>query len=67
MYFVNGNLELTKPRLHTDDLDMLETHYQEVSLYYSFSKVFQLTYDIAWIYRERAKISKKLNYLLHRL
>lgn len=66
-HFVNGNLELTKPRLHTDDLDMLETHYQEVSLYYSFSKVFQLTYDIAWIYRERAKISKKLNYLLHRL
>lgn len=66
-HFVDGNWELTKPRLHTDDLDMLEIHYQEVSLYYSFSKAFHLTYDAAWIYRERAKISKKLNYLLHRL
>ncbi|MTL83021.1 hypothetical protein GMA36_04310, partial [Turicibacter sanguinis] len=39
--------------------------YQEVNLYYNFSKSFNLIFDVNWVYRERAKISKKLNYLLH--
>lgn len=66
-YFINGNSELTKPRLHSDDLEMLEIHYQEVNLYYAFSKAFQLEFDLSWVYRERSKVSKKLNYLLLRL
>lgn len=36
VHFINGNLELTKSCLHTDDLDMLETHYQEL-FFESFS------------------------------
>ena len=35
-HFINGNSELTKPRLHAEDLEILEIHYQEVNLYYSF-------------------------------
>lgn len=66
-YFINGNNELTKPRLHSDDLEILEIHYQEVNLYYAFSKIFQLEFDLSWVYRERSKVSKKLNYLLLRL
>ena len=66
-HFINGNSELTKPRLHAEDLEILEIHYQEVNLYYSFSKVFHLEFDINWVYRERSKVSKKLNYLLLRL
>ena len=66
-YFINGNSELTKPRLHSDDLEMLEIHYQEFNLYYAFSKAFQLEFDLSWVYRERSKVSKKLNYLLLRL
>lgn len=34
-YFINGNLELTKPRLHSEELEVLEVHYQEVNLYYA--------------------------------
>ncbi len=63
--FVDGNFELTKPKIHSEDLDLLEIHYQEVNLYYNFSKSFNLIFDVNWVYRERAKISKKLNYLLH--
>ncbi len=66
-YFMNGNIELTKPRLHAEDLEVLENHYQEVNLYYAFSKAFHLEFDMNWVYRERSKISKKLNYLLLRL
>ena len=66
-YFMNDNREITKPLLHAEDLEVLETHYQEVNLYYSFSKAFHLDFDINWVYRERSKISKKLNYLLWRL
>lgn len=63
--FVDGNFELTKPKIHSEDLDLLEIHYQEVNLYYNFSKSFNLIFDVNWVYQERAKISKKLNYLLH--
>ena len=64
---MNDNREITKPRLHAEELEALETHYQEVNLYYSFSKAFHLEFDMNWVYRERSKISKKLNYLLLRL
>lgn len=66
-YFINGNLELTKPRLHSEALELLEIHYQEVNLYYAFSKAFNLSFDLTWVYRERSKVSKKLNYILMRL
>lgn len=65
--FINDNFELTKPRLYSDELEVLEFHYQEVNLYYNFSKSFNLQFDVNWVYRERSKVSKKLNYLLHRL
>ena len=50
-----------------DELEMLEIHYQEVNLYYAFSKAFDLDFDMNWVYKERSKVSKKLNYLLLRL
>lgn len=65
--FINGNSELTKPRLHSEELERLEVHYQEINLYYAFSKVFNLSFDLTWVYRERSKVSKKLNYILTRL
>ena len=66
-YFMNGITELSKPRLQMDELEMLEIHYQEVNLYYAFSKAFDLDFDMNWVYKERSKVSKKLNYLLLRL
>lgn len=65
--FINENFELMKPKLRSEDLEMLEVHYQEVNLYYNFSKAFNLRFDVNWVYRERSKVSKKLTYLLHRL
>ncbi len=64
---MNGNTELTKQRLRLEELESLESHYQQVNLYYAFSKVFGLDVDMNWVYRERAKVSKKLNDLLLRL
>ena len=64
---MNGITELSKPRLQMDELEMLEIHYQEVNLYYAFSKAFDLNFDMNWVYKERSKVSKKLNYLLLRL
>lgn len=63
-YFVRKSKALTKPEEGEKTLENLETCYQKINLYYSFSKNFGLDFDEEWIYEQREKISEKINQLL---
>lgn len=63
-YFVREEGSLTKPIEGERGLEALETYYQKINLYYSFSKNFDLPFDEAWVYGQRAKVSEKINQLL---
>ena len=47
--------------------DTLEIYYQEISMYYSFSKIFSLDFDVEWVYSERLKVSNDINDILIRI
>jgi len=65
--FLINSKELTKPQCFKGNLDDLEIYYQKVNLYYSFSKVFNLLFDLEWIQNERIEISKNINEILLRI
>lgn len=56
--------ELTKPQCFNGALDELEIYYQKVNMYYSFSKLFNLTLDMEWITTERLRVSEEINNIL---
>lgn len=62
--FVAKLNEITKPTCFTGNLDDLEIYYQKINMYYSFSKIFNLKFDVDWVYSERLKVSQDINEIL---
>lgn len=62
--FVIRSKTLTKPTILSHILDELEIYYQKISIYYSFSKIFNLDFDVEWVYEERRNITEEINELL---
>ena len=62
--FVGKVDEITKPQCFTGNLDDLEIYYQKINMYYSFSKIFNLKFDVNWVYNERLKVSEDINEIL---
>lgn len=56
--------QLTKPQCFNGALDELEIYYQKVNMYYSFSKLFNLTLDMEWVTTERLRVSEEINNIL---
>ena len=65
--FINKEKKLFKPECHKGNLEALEIYYQEISMYYSFSKIFSLDFDVEWVYSERLKVSNDINDILIRI
>lgn len=62
--FIEKNKTLTKPQCFTGNLEELELQYQRVNMYYSFSKLFNLEFDMEWINNERTRVSNEINEIL---
>ncbi|ARC86253.1 hypothetical protein U732_3580 [Clostridium argentinense CDC 2741] len=62
--FISKSKKITKPTYKFKDLYELETYYQKINLYYSFSKGFSLNFDEEWVYDERIKVSEDINHIL---
>ncbi|WP_055071839.1 helicase-related protein [Clostridium massiliamazoniense] len=62
--FILNYKTLTKPQCFTGALDELELYYQKVNMYYSFSKLFNLTLDMEWVTTERLRVSEEINNIL---
>lgn len=58
--------ELLKPVSVCHSCAELETYYQEVNLYYSFSKTMDLPIDESWIFKARLQISEKIQKILEK-
>lgn len=65
--FVNKQKELFKPECYSGNLEDLEIYYQKINMYYSFSKIFNLKFDVNWVYDERIRISEEINDILVRI
>lgn len=65
--FVEKVKALTRPQCFTGNLEELELYYQKINMYYSFSKVFNLSFDFDWIAKERLRISEEINEILVRI
>lgn len=65
--FVNKQKELFKPECYSGNLDELEIYYMKINMYYSFSKIFNLKFDVNWVYNERIQVSEDINEILLRL
>ena len=65
--FVNKQKKLFKPECFKGNLESLEIYYQQISMYYSFSKIFSLEFDVDWVYSERLKVSNDINEILIRI
>ncbi|SCJ47219.1 ski2-like helicase [uncultured Clostridium sp.] len=65
--FINKEKKLFKPECYKGNLEALEIYYQEISMYYSFSKIFSLEFDVEWVYSERVKVSNDINDILIRI
>ena len=65
--FVNKQNELFVPECYSGNLDELEIYYQKINMYYSFSKIFNLKFDVEWVYNERLKVSEDINEILLRI
>lgn len=46
------------------NLEELEIYYQKINMYYSFCKLFNLEFDMQWIYDERFEVSEEINEIL---
>jgi ATP-dependent RNA helicase SUPV3L1/SUV3 len=62
--FVAKSKFISKPQLLKAELYDLETQYQQINLYYSFSRAFGLEFDEQWVYDARIKISEGINEIL---
>lgn len=62
--FVAKLKSLTKPECFSGNLEELENYYQKISIYYSFSKIFNLKFDVEWVYKERRRVSDEINEIL---
>ncbi|MBU3144329.1 helicase-related protein [Clostridium sp. CF012] len=62
--FIANREIILKPQCQLDDLYELELYYQKINLYYSFSKVFKLSFDEQWVYENRVKVSEDINNIL---
>ena len=62
--FVAKLKSLTKPECFSGNLEELENYYQKISMYYSFSKIFNLKFDVEWVYNERRRVSDEINEIL---
>lgn len=62
--FVIKNKYINKPVCLIHSLDELETYYQKINLYYSFSRNFNLEFDESWVYSEREMVSEEINNIL---
>ena len=56
--------EISKPVCFTGNLQDLEVYYQKINMYSSFSKIFNLKFDVEWVYNERLKVSEDINEIL---
>lgn len=65
--FVQKEEIISKPQCFAGNLDELEIYYQKISMYYSFSKIFGLEFDMEWVYDERLKVSEAINEILVRM
>lgn len=65
--FINKQDSLFKPQCFKGNLDDLEIYYQKINMYYSFSKIFNLDFDVEWVYSERMKVSEDINDILIRI
>lgn len=52
------------PSLEGVELNNLEDYYQSLELYYSFSKNFNYSIDLDWLYNEKKDVSDKINDIL---
>lgn len=69
LMFVDEFFKLTPGKISTPNssggtLFDAERYYQKLNLYYSFAKNFNIEFDPEWVYKEREKVSKKINKLL---
>lgn len=65
--FVNKQKKLFIPECYSGNLDELEIYYQKINMYYSFSKIFGLEFDVDWVYSERIAVSEEINEILLRI
>lgn len=63
-FFIAKRKILSKPEYPFKDLYELEIYYQKINLYYSFSKVFNLKFNLEWILENRVKVSEDINIIL---
>ena len=62
--FVAKLKSLTKPECFSGNLEELENYYQKISIYYYFSKLFNLKFDVEWVYKESRRVSDEINEIL---
>jgi ATP-dependent RNA helicase SUPV3L1/SUV3 len=62
--FVAKRNIISKPQLLKKELYDLEAQYQQINLYYSFSRAFDLEFDEEWVYEARLKVSAQINDIL---
>lgn len=65
--FIIKDKYISKPSCEIQSLDELETYYQKINMYYSFSKAFNLVFDQSWVYEERIKVGEQINGVLLRI
>lgn len=65
--FVAKLKEISRPVILSGALDELEIYYQKINMYYSFCKLFNLKFDVEWIYSERINVSEQINEILIKL
>jgi ATP-dependent RNA helicase SUPV3L1/SUV3 len=62
--FVTKRSYLSKPKCFLKSLYELETYYQKINLYYSFSRCFGLEFDNSFVTEERLNVSESINNIL---
>lgn len=62
--FVQRSAELQKPPCKCQNRSEFETYYQQINLYYSFSKAMDLPFDEEWVLDSRRQVSQQIDYLL---
>lgn len=65
-YFVEGTTELSKPISFCLSCADYEIYYQQINLYYSFSKAMDLPLDDVWVMEKRREISQEIDALLQK-
>jgi ATP-dependent RNA helicase SUPV3L1/SUV3 len=63
-FFIAKRAYLSKPKCILKSLYELETYYQKINLYYSFSRCFGLEFDNSFVTEERLNVSEDINNIL---